>query len=67
MFLAKKIMVANMLLCGGILPTIGRAAIAYALTDPDCRNKLKDYADRRRGCKHKFCNRSPNMNGTEEA
>ena len=67
MFLGKKIMVATILLGGAILPTVGTTALAYALTDPDCRNKLKDCTDRMRGCKDKMCNCSPNTNGTEEA
>ena len=66
-FLAKKIVVASMLLGGAILLTVGSFTLAHALTDPDCRNKLKDCADRLRGCKDKMCNSSPNINGTEEA
>ena len=67
MFLTKKLILANILVGSAVLATLGTAALAYALTDPDCRHKLKDCADKMRNCKDKMCNRSPDIDGTEKA
>ena len=37
MFLAKKIMAANMLVGGVVLATVGTAALTYVLFDPVAR------------------------------
>ena len=44
MLLANKVILANVLVGSAVLATVGTAALAYALTDRDCRTKLKDYA-----------------------
>ena len=62
MFLAKKIMVANMLVGGAVLAAVGTAALTYALVNPDCRDKFKGCADKIRNCKDKMCNRSSKTN-----
>ena len=67
MFLTKKLILANVFLGSAVLATLGTAAFAYALTDPDCRHKLKDCADKMRNCKDKMCNRSSDIDGTEKA
>ena len=67
MFLTKKLILANILVGSAVLATVGSAALAYALTDPDCRHKFKDCADKMRNCKDKMCNRSPDIDGTEKA
>ena len=67
MFLTKKLILANVFLGSAVLATVGTAALAYALTDPNCKNKLKDCADKMRDCKHKMCNRSSDIKGAEEA
>lgn len=67
MFLTKKLILANVVLSGAVFATLGSAAIAYALTDPACRNKLKNCADKMRNCKDKTCNRSSNIDGAENA
>ena len=53
MFLAKKIMVANMLVGGAVLATVGTAALTYVLFDPHAREKMKDCADKFRACRNK--------------
>ena len=67
MFLVKKIMVANILVGGAVLATFSTAALAYALTNPNCINRLKDCGDKMRGFKDRMSNRSSDMNGEEEA
>ena len=67
MFLAKKIMVANILVGGAVLATFSTAALAYALTNPNCINRLKDCGDKMRDCKDRMCNRSSDVNGAEGA
>ena len=67
MFLAKKIMVANMLVGGAVLAAVGTAALTYALVNPDCRDKFKDCADKMRDCKDKMCNRSSKTDSAEGA
>lgn len=54
MFIAKKIIAANILIGGAVLATVGTAALTYALFDPDCREKLKDCADKFRVYKNKM-------------
>ena len=63
----KKLIVANVLVGSAIFATLGTAALAYALTDADCRHNLKDYANKMRNCKDKIRTRSSNINGAEEA
>ena len=53
MFLAKKIMAANILVGGVVLATVGTAALTYVLFDPDAREKMKDCADKFRVCRDK--------------
>ena len=67
MFLTKKLILANVLVGSAVFATFGTAAIAYALTNPDCKHKLKDCADKMRNCKDKMCNRSSEINGAEKA
>ena len=67
MFFVKKVILANVLVGSAVFTTLGTAAFAYALTDPDCRHKLKDCADKMRNCKDKMCNRSSDIDGTEIA
>ena len=67
MFLTKKLILANVFLGSAVLATIGTAALAYALTDPDCRHKLKGCTDKMRNCKDRICNRSSDINGAEAA
>ena len=62
MFLAKKIMVANMLVGGAVLAAVSTAALTYALVNQDCRDKFKDCADKIRDRKDKMCNRSSKTN-----
>ena len=50
MFLAKKIMAANLLVGGVVLTAVGTAALTYVLFDPDAREKMKDCADKFRAC-----------------
>ena len=67
MFLTKKLILANVFLGSAVLATLGTAALAYALTDPDCRHKLKGCTDKMRNCKDRMCNRSSDINGAEAA
>ena len=67
MFLTKKLILANILVGSAVLATVGSAALAYALTDSDCRHKLKDCVDKMRDCKDQMCNRSSDINGAEKA
>ena len=67
MFRTKKLILANVLVGSAFLATLGTAALAYALTDPDCKHKLKDCADKMRNCKDKMCNRSSDIDGAEKA
>ena len=67
MFLAKKIIAANIVIGGAVLAAAGKAAVAYAMSDPNCRDKLKDCSDRIRDCANKMCNRSSNDGGPEMA
>ena len=65
MFIAKKIIALNAIIGGAVLATVGTAAVAYALINPNCRNKLRDCKDKLRHCKSKMCSRSPDTNGTQ--
>lgn len=65
MFFSKKIIALNAIIGGAVLATVGTAAVAYALTNPNCRNKLRDCKDKLRHCKSKMCSRSPDTNGTQ--
>ena len=67
MFLTKKLILANVLVGSAVFATLGTVAFAYALTDPDCRHKLKDCADKMRNFKDKMCNRSSDIDGAEKA
>ena len=67
MFFEKKLIWANVLVGSAVLATLGTAAFAYALTNPDCRHKLKDYADKMRNCKDKAYNRASGTNVAEKA
>ena len=67
MFLTKKLILANVLVGSAIFAALGTAALAYALTDADCRHKLKDYANKMRNCKDEMRTRSSNTNGAEKA
>ena len=58
---------ANVLAGNAVLATLGTAVFAYALTNPDCRHKLKDYADKMRNCKDKAYNRASGTNVAEKA
>ena len=65
MFIAKKIIALNAIIGGAVLATVGTAAVAYVLTNPTCRDKLRDCKDKLRHCKSKMCSRSPDTNGTQ--
>ena len=67
MFFAKKIIAANILIGGAVLAAAGTAAVAYAMSDPNCRDKLKDCSDRMRDCANRMCNRSSNGGDPEMA
>ena len=67
MFLAKKIIAANIIVGGAVGTVVGTAAVAYAISDPDCRDKLKNCADKLRDCTNKMCSRSSNADKTEVA
>ena len=67
MYFVKKVILANVLIGTAVLATLGTAAVAYALTDPLCRLKLKDYADKIRNFKDKVCKRSSDINDAEKA
>ena len=67
MLVAKKIIAANLIVGGAIVVAAGTAAIAYAMSDPNCRDKLKDCSDRMRDCVNRLCNRSSDSGDTEMA
>ena len=66
MFIAKKIIAVNAIIGGAVLATVGTAAVAYALTNPTCRDKLRDCKNKMRHCKSKMCSRSSDTNGTQQ-
>ena len=63
----KKLILANILLGSIVHATVGTATLAYALTDPDCRQKLKDCSDRICNCKDKKFNGSFGGDRAEQA
>lgn len=67
MFLAKKIMAANMLVGGVVLATVGTAALTYVLFDPNAREKMKDCADKFRACKRQKPSDDTEISDTETA
>ena len=67
MLVAKKIIAANLIVGGAIVVAAGTAAIAYAIFDPNCRNKVKDCSDRMRDCANRLCNRSSDNGDPEMA
>ena len=67
MFLAKKVMAANMLVGGVVLATVGTAALTYVLFDPDAREKMKDCTDKFRACKRKKPSDDTEIGDTETA
>ena len=48
MLVAKKIIAANLIVGGAIVVAAGTAAIAFAMSDPNCRDKIEDCSDRMR-------------------
>ena len=67
MLVAKKIIAANLIVGGAVVVAAGTAAIAYAIFDPNCRNKVKDCSDRMRDCANRLCNRSSDNGDPEMA
>ena len=67
MLVAKKIIAANLIVGGAIVVAAGTAAIAYAMSDPNCRDKIKDCTDRMRDCANRMCNRSSDSGDLEMA
>ncbi len=65
MFIAKKIIALNAIIGGAVLATVGTAAVAHTLTNPTCRDKLRDCKDKLHQCKSKMWYRSPDTNGTQ--
>ena len=65
MLIAKKIIALNAIIGGAVLTTVGTAAVAYALTNPTCRDKLRDCKDKFRHCESKTRSRSSDTNGTQ--
>jgi hypothetical protein len=53
MFLAHKLIATKILLTGAVFFTAGTILAAAAISDPKCRDKLKE-------CTEKFCNGSKN-------
>ena len=67
MLVAKKIIAANLIVGSAIVMTAGTAAIVYAMSDPNCRDKIKDCSDRMRDCANRLCNRSSDNGDPEMA
>jgi len=67
MLVAKKIIAANLIVGGAIVVAAGTAAIAFAMSDPNCRSKIKDCSDRMRDCANRLCNRSSDNGNPEMA
>ena len=67
MLVAKKIIAANLIVGGAIVMAAGTAAIVYAMSDPNCRDKIKDCSDRMRDCANRLCNRSSDNGNPEMA
>ena len=51
MFLAHKLIATKILITGAVFVTAGTFLAATALTDPKCRNKLKECAEKLRNGK----------------
>jgi hypothetical protein len=64
---AKKIIAANLIVGGAIVVAAGTAAIAYVMSDPNCRDKIKDCSDRMRDCANRMCNRFSDSGDPEMA
>jgi len=67
MLVAKKIIAANLIVGGAIVIAAGTAALAYAMSNPSCRDKIKDCSDRMRDCANRLCNRSSDNGDPEMA
>ena len=67
MLIAKKIIAANLIVGGAIAVVAGTAAIAYAMSDPNCRDKIKDCSDRMRACANRLCNHSSDNDDSKMA
>ena len=67
MLVAKKIIAANLIVGGAIVIAAGTAAISYAMSDPNCRDKIKDCSDRMRTCANRLFNQSSDNDGSEMA
>ena len=67
MLVAKKIIAANLIVGGAIVIAAGTAAIAYAMSDPNCRDKIKDCSDRMRACANRLCNNSSDNDDSKMA
>ena len=65
MLIAKKIIAANLIIGGALAVLAGTAAIAYAMSDPNGRDKIKDCSDRMRDCKNRMCNRPSDSDDRE--
>jgi hypothetical protein len=67
MLVAKKIIAANLIVGGAIVVAARKATIAFAMSDPNCRDKIKDCSDRMRDCANRLCNRSSDNGDPEMA
>jgi hypothetical protein len=67
MLVAKKIIAANLIVGGAIVVAAGTAAIDFAMSDPNCRDKIQDCSDRMRDCANRLCNRSSDNGDPEMA
>ena len=65
MFFTEKIIAAKIVIGGAVLAAAGIAAVAYAMSDPKCREKLRDCSDRMRDRKNGMCNRSSDSDDRE--
>ena len=67
MLIAKKIIAANLIVGGALTVVAGTAAIAYAMTDPNGREKIEDCSDRMRTCANRLCNPSSDNDDSKMA
>jgi len=67
MLVPKKIIAANLIVGGAIVVAAGTTAIAYAMSDPNFRDKIKDCSDRMRDCANRMCNRFSDSGDPEMA
>ena len=65
MFFTKKIIAAKIVIGGAVFAAAGIAAVAYSMSDPKCREKLRDCSDRMRDCKNRMCNRPSDSDDRE--